>query len=218
MAVNKLVLAASAAVGACALAGWLAWSDGPGAPAPVQPGRPPAATAAPAPGRIRHVGPVGERSGSAALPGGAPAAASERAAVPNERAEGIERVRLEAEQRSWQVLAINLRVADGLTREPVAGASVRWAEEDEIEQYRRRHVDGDLLALEEVLEQVGGSTRTDAWGLATVLSSQLYEVRARDPVSMAAAALLLGVVALAAAWIPARRAARVDPLVALRAE
>jgi ABC-type lipoprotein release transport system permease subunit len=40
----------------------------------------------------------------------------------------------------------------------------------------------------------------------------------RDPVSMAGAALLLGIIAAVASWIPAVRAARVDPMVTLRAE
>jgi ABC-type lipoprotein release transport system permease subunit len=46
----------------------------------------------------------------------------------------------------------------------------------------------------------------------------LYEVHANDPLTLASAGLLLSVVALAACWIPARRAARVDPLALLRYE
>jgi putative ABC transport system permease protein len=50
------------------------------------------------------------------------------------------------------------------------------------------------------------------------MSSLLFGVQPNDPVSLVAAALALGLVALGAAWIPARRAAAVDPLVALRVE
>jgi predicted permease len=49
-----------------------------------------------------------------------------------------------------------------------------------------------------------------------VISSMLYGVRAGDPVSVMAAAIVLLVVALVACYLPARKASRVDPLVALR--
>ena len=51
-----------------------------------------------------------------------------------------------------------------------------------------------------------------------LVRSLLAEVPAHDPMTFAAVALVLGVVGLLAAWIPARRAARVDPMVALREE
>lgn len=51
-----------------------------------------------------------------------------------------------------------------------------------------------------------------------VLASLLFEVRPDDPRTFTSAAILLGAVALAACYMPARRAARVDPLVALRDE
>ena len=51
-----------------------------------------------------------------------------------------------------------------------------------------------------------------------VLASLIYGVSARDPLTFAAIAALLAVVALLATWIPAERAARVDPLAAIRQE
>jgi predicted permease len=51
-----------------------------------------------------------------------------------------------------------------------------------------------------------------------LLGSQLHGVRATDPLSYVAAGLVLGLAAAVASWLPARRAARVDPMAALRAE
>jgi predicted permease len=57
-----------------------------------------------------------------------------------------------------------------------------------------------------------------AGALATLIKHHLYGVSPVDPVSLGIGALLLAGVALLAAWPPARRALRVDPIVALRAE
>jgi putative ABC transport system permease protein len=54
--------------------------------------------------------------------------------------------------------------------------------------------------------------------LTKVISTFLFQTDARDPLSFAAVACVLAVSGAIAAWIPARRAARVDPAVALRAE
>jgi ABC-type antimicrobial peptide transport system permease subunit len=51
-----------------------------------------------------------------------------------------------------------------------------------------------------------------------LLGAMLYDVKTGDPITLIAVTLLLMLVALAACYIPARRATRVDPLVALRHE
>jgi len=57
-----------------------------------------------------------------------------------------------------------------------------------------------------------------AIGAGHLISSQLFGVRPWDPLMLSGATLLLGLAALIAAVIPARRATRVDPMVALRYE
>jgi ABC-type antimicrobial peptide transport system permease subunit len=54
--------------------------------------------------------------------------------------------------------------------------------------------------------------------LAGLVESQLFGVRPTDPLTFASVLLLMTTVAAAAAWLPARRAARVDPIAALRAQ
>lgn len=57
-----------------------------------------------------------------------------------------------------------------------------------------------------------------AFGLTHLLSSLIYGVTATDPATFAAAAALVAAIALVGCLIPAARATRIDPLIALRAE
>jgi putative ABC transport system permease protein len=57
-----------------------------------------------------------------------------------------------------------------------------------------------------------------AWLLTPVMSGLLFAIRPSDPLTFASSALFLALVAVLACYIPARRAAKVDPMVALRSE
>jgi putative ABC transport system permease protein len=57
-----------------------------------------------------------------------------------------------------------------------------------------------------------------AFALARVMRSLLYGIGTYDPATFVGIAALLGVVSLIACWLPARQAARLDPVEALRAE
>jgi putative ABC transport system permease protein len=93
---------------------------------------------------------------------------------------------------------IGVRVALGATRSEVGRLVVR---------------EGMLMA------GIGIATGLAAAALLTrFLRSVLYEVAPHDPLTYAAVAAMLLAVALCAAWLPARRATGVDPVIALRAE
>jgi predicted permease len=77
------------------------------------------------------------------------------------------------------------------------------------------------LAIREVLAlaAVGAALALPAaWGLAHFIESQLYGVKAGDPLALGGAFAALALVAIAASYVPARRAAKLAPMVALREE
>jgi predicted permease len=93
---------------------------------------------------------------------------------------------------------IGIRMAIGAPRTHVLGMIVR---------------NGLVLAVAGVVIGTAASFAT-----SRLLQSLLYQVRGGDPITLLAVAALLALVALAACYIPARRATKVDPLVALRYE
>jgi len=93
---------------------------------------------------------------------------------------------------------LGIRVALGATRQEIAGLVLRQ---------------GIKLAGIGLLAGLAA-----ALGLTRLLASMLYGVHPADPVTLAAVAVVLGVIALLACYLPARRAASVDPIIALRWE
>ncbi|HEX9671778.1 MAG TPA: FtsX-like permease family protein, partial [Thermoanaerobaculia bacterium] len=84
---------------------------------------------------------------------------------------------------------------------------------------RRRQVLGQVVGQAAALAAVGlAAGLAGALALTRLLGSLLFEVSATDPATFAAVPLLLAAVAVLASWLPARRAARVDPAVALRTD
>jgi putative ABC transport system permease protein len=78
-----------------------------------------------------------------------------------------------------------------------------------------RLVSGQSLRLVAIGAVIGLAGAAAGGG---VLRRTLYGVTAVDPLAYAAVATLLAVVAFLACWIPARRATRVDPMIALRVD
>lgn len=91
---------------------------------------------------------------------------------------------------------IGVRLAMGAERRSVLGMVLR---------------EGGGLALTGLALGVAG-----ALGLTRMLQSQLYEVSTTDPLTFVVAPAFLALVAMAACWLPARRATAVDPVAALR--
>jgi putative ABC transport system permease protein len=99
---------------------------------------------------------------------------------------------------SQQTREIGVRVALGANRGQVLGLVLR---------------EGMAMALMGIAAGLVAGV-----GLSRVLASLLFGTEARDPATFAAVAGILTLVAAAACWIPAMRAARVDPVIALRGE
>jgi predicted permease len=70
-----------------------------------------------------------------------------------------------------------------------------------------------LLAITGVVIGLGG-----AYAAGRLLESQLFGIKASDPLAFMAAAVVISLAALLASWLPARRAAKIDPMQALRYE
>ncbi len=77
---------------------------------------------------------------------------------------------------------------------------------------RRTREIGIRMAIGAALGLAGG------WAVSRVVTSQLNDMTASDPLIFAAALGLLGLIALIAAYVPTLRATRVDPITALRYE
>jgi putative ABC transport system permease protein len=99
---------------------------------------------------------------------------------------------------SGRTREIGIRMALGANRRNVLGLVMR---------------DGIILTISGVALGVAG-----ALAATRVLESQLYGVETTDATTFAVVSLLLAAVALAASYIPARRATKVDPMIALRYE
>jgi len=83
----------------------------------------------------------------------------------------------------------------------------------------RRDVLGLMLGLGGKLVISGlAAGLTGSFVLARFLQSEVFQVPVTDPASISGVVILLSTVALVACFLPARRAARLDPMVALRHE
>lgn len=91
---------------------------------------------------------------------------------------------------------IGIRIALGANRPAIVGLVLRWG------------------ALP-ILGGIAAGLVASAW-TARLISAFLFEVTPRDPVTLSGVAAALGIVATLASYLPARRAATVDPVVALR--
>jgi putative ABC transport system permease protein len=98
---------------------------------------------------------------------------------------------------SQRAQEVGIRLAIGADRSQVLGMVLRQ---------------GLLLAVAGIVVGLIG-----AWALTRLMQSLLYEVRPNDPFTFIAVAAALLIVALMASLVPARRATKVSPTIALRA-
>ena len=83
------------------------------------------------------------------------------------------------------------------------------------------HADVVWMVLRRGLQLVGlgmGMGLLASFAVTRVIANQLWEVSPRDPLTLGAAVIVVALAGLAACYFPARRATKVDPLVALRVE
>jgi predicted permease len=99
---------------------------------------------------------------------------------------------------SQRTREFGIRIALGATSTTVAGSVLRSG-----------------LALSLIGVAVGVIVAVE---LTRVIQSMLFDVAALDPITFVAVPIVLGGAAVLASWLPARRAARVDPVIAMRAE
>jgi ABC-type antimicrobial peptide transport system permease subunit len=86
------------------------------------------------------------------------------------------------------------------------GAQPRWIRVMVLRQFLRLICVGLMVGV------------AGTWAASRVIASMLFAVSPTDAVTYAVVAVGLAAVTLIACWLPARRAARVDPMIALRAE
>jgi ABC-type antimicrobial peptide transport system permease subunit len=73
----------------------------------------------------------------------------------------------------------------------------------------------EALAMTAIGLLVGGAC---AFAVGRLTANSLFGVAAFDPLTIAATSAIIAMAAVVAVWVPAQRASRVDPMVALRAE
>jgi putative ABC transport system permease protein len=162
----------------------------------------------------------------------AAARAAVRAADPNQPLDEIRTMAtVVSESASFIRLAAGLMTTLGLVAVLLASVGLHGVMAEHVN--RRTHEIGLRMALgahaSDVLRLVVGQIAcaaglglilgiVGALALGRVMASVLFGVVRADALTLGAAALVLASVALAAAWVPARRAVRVDPLLVLREE